>query len=55
MRSLKPEEKEIVDMKLIGQLKFKEIAKLTGKPMGTVTWLYNEGIKKLRRCLSNYE
>jgi len=24
-------------------------------PMGTVTWLYNQGIKKLRRCLAEYE
>ena len=55
IQTLKPEEKEIVDMKLLGQLKFKDIAKITGKPIGTVTWLYNEGIKKLRRCLSNYE
>ena len=55
MDTLKPEEKEIVDMKLLGQMKFKDIAAATGKPMGTVTWLYNEGIKKLRRCLSDYE
>lgn len=55
MRSLSPKEKEIIDMKLMGQFTFKEIAALTGQPMGTVTWLYNQGIKKLRRCLADYE
>ncbi len=55
MESLSAKEKEIVDLKLIGGLKFKEIAQVTGQPIGTVTWLYNQGIIKLRRCLSSYE
>lgn len=55
MKSLKQKEKEIVDMKLLGQLTFQEIADATGKPLGTVTWLYNQGIMKLRRCLKEYE
>lgn len=55
MKTLSPKEKEVVDLKLVGQLKFKEIAQITGQPMGTVTWLYNQGISKLRRCLSSYE
>lgn len=55
MATLKPKEKEIIDMKLLGQLTFKEIAEIVGQPMGTVTWLYNQGIQKLRRCLSAYE
>ena len=32
----------------------REIAKTLGQPLGTVTWLYNQGIKKLRRCLREY-
>lgn len=55
METLDAREKEIVDLKIIGGMKFKEIAQILGKPMGTVTWLYNQGIKKLRRCLSDYE
>ena len=55
MEKLSPKEKEIVDMKLLGELKFKEIATITGQPMGTVTWIYNQAIIKLRRCLKNYE
>ena len=55
MKTLSPKEKEVVDLKLLGQFKFKEISQMTGQPMGTVTWLYNQGISKLRRCLSSYE
>lgn len=55
MGTLSSKEKEIVDLKLVGQFKFKEIADMLGQPMGTVTWIYNQGIKKLRRCLSGYE
>lgn len=55
METLDPREKEIIDLKLVGQLKFKEIAEMIGQPIGTVTWLYNQGIKKLRRCLADYE
>ena len=55
IETLDPREKEIIDLKLVGQFKFKEIAEMTGQPMGTVTWLYNQGIKKLRRCLVDYE
>lgn len=55
MKTLTPNEKEIVDLKLIGQFKFKEISQMLGQPMGTVTWVYNQAIKKLRRCLADYE
>lgn len=55
LKTLSPKEREIVHMKLLGELRFKDIAEATKQPMGTVTWLYNQGIKKLRRCLSGYE
>ena len=55
MKALKPEEREVVDLKLIGEFKFREIAAQLGKPVGTITWLYNEAVKKLRRCLADYE
>lgn len=55
MAILNDNEREIIDMKLLGELKFKEIAYILEQPMGTVTWMYSQGIKKLRRCLSNYE
>ena len=50
LKHLKPEEKQIVDMKVLGGLTFKEIAEILSKPIGTVTWKYQNAIKKLRRC-----
>lgn len=50
MESLKPDEREIVDLKVAGGFTFREISEMVGKPMGTVTWLYNNAIKRLRRC-----
>ena len=47
---LKPEEREIVDMKVLSDMTFKEISEILQIPMGTVTWRYREAIKKLRRC-----
>lgn len=48
--TLKPAERQIVSLKVLGDLTFKEIAKVLGIPMGTVTWKYQNAIKKLRRC-----
>ena len=42
MQTLSDREREVLDLKTLGQ------------PLGTVTWLYNQGIKKLRRCLREY-
>lgn len=47
---LKPAEREVVHLKIIGEMTFEEIARLLDQPMGTVTWRYREAIKKLRRC-----
>lgn len=50
MENLKPGERQIVSMKVLGDLTFKEIAQIMGIPMGTVTWKYQNAMKKLRRC-----
>lgn len=42
-------EQQILTMKLAGQMTFKEIAKILGMPMGTVTWKYQNSLEKLRR------
>lgn len=47
---LKQEEKQIVDMKVLGGLTFKEISQILSKPIGTITWKYQNAMKKLRRC-----
>lgn len=50
LQILKPGERRIIDMKVLGGLTFKEIAKILSVPMGTVTWQYQNAIRKLRRC-----
>ncbi len=47
--TLKSAEREIINLKFMGGHTFKEIAQILRKPMGTVTWQYNEAIKKLRK------
>ncbi len=41
-------EKEVVLLHVLGDLKHREISDLLNKPLGTVTWIYNEAIKKLK-------
>ncbi len=41
-------EKEVILLHIIGDLKHREIAKLLDKPIGTITWIYNKAIKKLK-------
>ena len=48
--TLKPAERQIVSLKVLGEMTFKEIARSMQIPMGTVTWKYQSAIKKLRRC-----
>lgn len=50
LETLKPSERQIVSLKVLGEMTFKEIAGCMGIPMGTVTWKYQNAIKKLRRC-----
>ena len=46
---LNEKEREIVILHMIDNLKFKEIAKMKDKPLGTILWLYNKAIKKFKR------
>ncbi|MCM1136308.1 MAG: RNA polymerase sigma factor [Clostridium sp.] len=50
LETLKPAERQIVSLKVLGELTFKEIAQCMNIPMGTVTWKYQNAMKKLRRC-----
>ena len=47
---MSPNEREIVSMKHLMGLTFREIAEATGKPQGTVAWIYREAVNKIRRC-----
>lgn len=48
---LSEEEFNIVMMFAIGDYKHREIAELLHLPLGTVTWKYNNAIKKIRKAL----
>lgn len=50
LETLKANEKEVINLKIMSDLTFQEIADILGKPIGTVTWWYREAIEKLRRC-----
>ncbi|MBR4718951.1 MAG: sigma-70 family RNA polymerase sigma factor [Lachnospiraceae bacterium] len=49
LEKLKPVYRQIVTMKVLGDMTFKEIAQALDMPMGTVTWNYQDAIKQLRR------
>ena len=44
-------QKEVVSLKLYSGLTHKEIGKLLNKPIGTVQWIFNTSIKRLRKIL----
>ncbi len=46
---LDTEEREIVLLHVVSDTKFKDIAQILGKPLGTVLWLYNRAIRKMRQ------
>lgn len=48
--SLKSGEREVVHLKIMGEMTFQEIADILKIPLGTVTWRYQNAIRKLRRC-----
>lgn len=49
--SLNENQKEVVSLKLYSGLTHSEISKLLNKPIGTVQWIYNSSIKRLRKTL----
>ena len=49
LSKLTEKEQQVVHLKIMGELSFNEIAHLLSEPMGTITWRYQNAIKKLRR------
>lgn len=49
IHTLKSNEQEVIILKILGELTFKEIATILKEPMGTITWRYQNAINKLRR------
>ena len=52
---LDSEERNIVLLHDVENLKHKEISVIIEKPLGTVTWLYSRAIKKIRRIVKEEE
>lgn len=50
LSGLKENEKQIMNMKILGDMTFQEIAGTLRISIGTVTWRYRNAVKKLRRC-----
>ncbi len=50
LSGLKDAERQVIHMKIMGELTFQEIAYILQVPLGTVSWRYREALKKLRRC-----
>jgi len=50
LSGLKENEKQIMNMKILGEMTFQEIAETLRISIGTVTWRYQNAVKKLRRC-----
>ena len=48
LKTISPIEKQIVLLHVIDNYTFKDIAELIDKPIGTVLWLYNKAIQKMR-------
>ncbi len=47
--TLSAQKQQIMVMKIAGQMTFEEIAQILGIPIGTVTWHYQDSLKRLRR------
>ncbi len=51
LKVLDETERNVVIMHTIGGLSHKEIATVTEKPLGTITWLYAKAVKKMKATL----
>lgn len=50
LNTLKEEERQVVHLKIMGELTFREIAGIMKMPAGTAAWRYQTAIRKLKRC-----
>lgn len=54
MQVLNDDERTVVLLKVVDQMKHRDIARIMGKPIGTVLWIYQNAMKKLK-ALGGYE
>ncbi|QLY40880.1 RNA polymerase sigma factor [Hujiaoplasma nucleasis] len=55
VESLNEDEKQIVLLRAVSEYKFKDIAKMVDKPLGTVLWIYSKAIKQLKKEVGSNE
>jgi len=48
---LDPEERQIVLLRIVSRAKFKDIADSVEKPLGTVLWIYNKALAKMKKSI----
>lgn len=53
IKGLNEEQRQIVTLKVLGGYTHKEIAQMLDKPIGTIQWIYNTSVKKLKIALSS--
>ena len=51
--TLSGDELQVFIMHVIDELKHREIAKIMKKPLGTITWLYNKALKKVKERIGD--
>jgi len=51
--TLSGDELQVFILHTIDELKHKEIAKIMKKPLGTISWLYNKAVKKVKERISD--
>ena len=52
LAKLRPEEREVVHLKIVGGMTLAEIAEILKIPMGTAAWRYRNAVKKLKGVLA---
>jgi RNA polymerase sigma-70 factor (ECF subfamily) len=55
LKSLPMQECQIVTLRIIGELKFREISEAMKMPLGTVMWQYRKAILKLKKMITGGE
>ena len=53
--SLDPTSRELIALKMVSNLPFREIAKIMNKPLGTILWLYQKALKDLKKQMKGEE
>lgn len=53
MSKLNEKEREIVSLKIVSNLSFREISKLLNTPIGTVQWIYYKSLNTLKLLITN--